>query len=77
MDSSSEEEAEVGEEKSSCGAQAIIQTHKSVIKRSIINELLQKLYEKWVIEGEIISHVYIRPESDGSYRLILNLCPFE
>ena len=45
-------------------------------ERSIISELLQKLYEKGVIEesvhedGEIISHVFIRPKSDGSYRHI-------
>ena len=49
-------------------------------ERSTISELLQNLYEKGVVEEsmhgerELISHVFIRSKSDGSYRLILNLC---
>ncbi|MCG8045740.1 MAG: hypothetical protein JAY75_18865 [Candidatus Thiodiazotropha taylori] len=48
-------------------------------EKDIVRDLLSKLYDKRVIEesvheeGEIISHIFIRPKADGSYRLILNL----
>lgn len=45
----------------------------------IVDDLLQNFLGKKVVEpvnhkiGEVISHIFIRPKSDGSYRLILNL----
>lgn len=48
-------------------------------EQEIVNELLSKLYDKGVIEesvheeGEVLSHIFVRPKSDGSHRLILNL----
>ena len=48
-------------------------------ENKIISGLLQKFLDKGVIEesspekGEILSHIFIRPKSDGSHRLILNL----
>ena len=48
-------------------------------EHNVINELLKKLTIKGVIEkvspepDQILSNIFIRPKSDGSYRLILNL----
>ena len=48
-------------------------------EQEIISQLLKKFEDKGVIakseheDGEIISHIFIRPKTDGSYRLILNL----
>ena len=48
-------------------------------EQKIIDELLQKFYRKNIIEeaaheeGEVISNIFIRPKTDGTYRLILNL----
>lgn len=51
----------------------------NIHEEQIIDALLEKFLTKKVIEvtnhvvGEVISHIFIRPKSDGSYRLILNL----
>lgn len=48
-------------------------------EREIISKLLENFESKGVIVesehevGEILSHIFIRPKSDGTYRLILNL----
>ena len=48
-------------------------------EQGIISELITKFEQKGVIKeskhetGEILSHIFIRPKQDGSYRLILNL----
>ena len=48
-------------------------------EQDIITKLLAKFEDKGVIvkseheTGEILSHVFIRPKADGTYRLILNL----
>ena len=48
-------------------------------EHDIINKLLLKFEDKGIIvkskheSGEILSHIFIRPKSDGSHRLILNL----
>ena len=47
---------------------------------TIISKLIQNLKTKGVMEevistdkGEVISNIFVRPKSDGDYRLILNL----
>ena len=51
----------------------------NLTEKDIISKLLSKFEEKGVIVksqhelGEILSHVFIRPKSDGTHRLILNL----
>lgn len=48
-------------------------------EKTIISDLIMKLRDKGVVknakheQGEIISNIFIRPKSDGTYRLILNL----
>ena len=48
-------------------------------EQEIITSLLKKFEDKGNIvksiheTGEILSHIFIRPKPDGSYRLILNL----
>ena len=48
-------------------------------EQDIVSKLLRKFEEKGVIvksqhePGEILSHIFIRPKSDGTHRLILNL----
>ena len=48
-------------------------------EQSIISILIDKFIEKGIIiedqhePGEILSHIFIRPKQDGSYRVILNL----
>ena len=49
------------------------------VEQDIISKLLNKFEDKGVIiksehePGEILSHIFIRPKSDGTHRLILNL----
>ena len=51
----------------------------NLTEEAIIDKLLNKFESKGVIvkskhePGEILSHVFIRPKSDGTHRLILNL----
>ena len=48
-------------------------------EQEIISNLLSKFESKGIIveteheAGEIVSHIFIRPKPDGTYRLILNL----
>lgn len=48
-------------------------------EQEIITSLIKKFEDKGIIietiheTGEILSHIFIRPKPDGSYRLILNL----
>ena len=51
----------------------------NIKEQEIISKLLEKFENKGIIveteheAGEILSHVFIRPKPDGSFRLILNL----